>query len=149
MKLSSGVDMLHFITVLIAVPDGAFRQTLHRSLTEAGSFRVVGLADSMEAGLAQTAALQPDVVLLATTLLNGSSQKAAEAGLFSTSKVLLVSEPGQEAGLLTTLQLGARGYLIRDEALLTKLPDAICAVQRGEAILSPRLAGWMLDTILH
>jgi DNA-binding NarL/FixJ family response regulator len=51
--------------------------------------------------------------------------------------------------LLPTLQLGARGFLARDELLLAKLPEAICAVQRGEAILSPRLTGWMLDTILH
>jgi DNA-binding NarL/FixJ family response regulator len=149
MKLGCRVNMLPFITLLVAVPDDPFRQALLRSLADAESFRVVGLADSLPDGMAKAAALQPDVVLLATTLLNGNSHQAAEAGLFAGSKVLLVAEPGQEARLLPTLQLGARGYLVRDGTLLARLPDAICAVQRGEAILSPRLAGWMLDTILH
>jgi DNA-binding NarL/FixJ family response regulator len=142
-------NMFHFISVLIVANNEPFRQVLEHTLLEAESFHVVGLVDTVEEAVTLAGALQPDVVLLTTTLLNGNSKQAAEAGLFSNSKVLLVSEPGQEARLLPTLQLGARGFLARDELLLAKLPEAICAVQRGEAILSPRLTGWMLDTILH
>lgn len=47
------------------------------------------------------------------------------------------------------LQLGARGCLVRDEGLLEKLPEAIRAVQRGETVLSPRLTGWILNTLRH
>lgn len=142
-------DMMRFITVLIADKDEPFRRTLLQTLTEVEGIHVVGLADSVPDTLALARVLQPDVILLNVTLLDGSDGLAPEANLFAAEKVLMLNESGQEQRTLQTLQLGARGFLDKGEELLTKVAEAIRSVQRGEAVLSPRLTGWMLDTILH
>ena len=141
--------MSHFVTVLIADNNEQFRQTLLQALVVAQGIHVVGLTDTVQEAVALTRVLLPDVILLNAALLDDERAPEADAELFETSKVLTLSEPGQEARTLQTLQLGARGFLVKGDELLTKLADAIRAVQRGEAILSPRLTGWMLDTILH
>ena len=141
--------MMRFITVLIADNDEPFRQTLQYALTEVEGIHVVGLADTVRETMALARVLRPDVILLNVTLLGGNDGSVPEPDLFTAGKVLLLNEPGQEQRTLQTLRLGARGFLDKGDELLTKLAEAIRSVQRGEAILSPRLTGWMLDTILH
>jgi DNA-binding NarL/FixJ family response regulator len=141
------MKVTHFVAVLISDADEAFRQTLHQALVAADDLHVVGLADSVHETLELAQLLQPDTILLNAALLKGDGAQAASAGLFSAGKVLLVSEAGAEAHTLELLQLGARGCLVKGAGLLDKLPDAIRAIYRGEAVLSPRLTGWMLDTL--
>ena len=50
---------------------------------------------------------------------------------------------------LQLLEAGARGSLVKNQELAAKLAEAIFSIQRGEAVLSPRLAGWMLEMVLH
>ena len=138
---------MRFLEVLISDPDEAFRRTLHQSLTAAGDMHVVGLADSVEKTVELAHLLRPDTILLNTALLNGDGAQAASAGLFAAANVLLMCESGAEARTLLLLRWGAQGCLVKGEGLLEKLPDAIRAVYRGEAVLSPRLTGWMLDTL--
>jgi DNA-binding NarL/FixJ family response regulator len=137
------------VTVLIADNNEVFRQNLLQELTGAMGIHVVGLADTVQEATTLTQVLHPDVILLSVALLGSNGVVGSDAGLFTDGKVLILSEPGQEERTLQTLQLGARGFLIKDIGLLPKLPDAIRSVQRGDAILSPRLTGWMLDTLLH
>ena len=139
--------MTHFVTVLISDADEAFRQMVHQTLAMAEGVHVVGVTDCVNETLELAQLLQPDAILLNAALLNGDAARAAEAGLFTACKVLLVSEAGTEAHTLQLLQLGARGCLVKGEGLLEKLPEAIRTIQRGEAVLSPRLTGWMLDTL--
>ncbi len=141
--------MPRFVTVLIVDNNELFRQNLLRELTESIGIHVVGLADSVQEAAALTQVLRPDVILLTLSMLGSNGLVGPAAGLFSDGKVLVLTEPGQEERTLQMLQLGARGFLFNDVGLLPKLPEAIRSVQRGEAILSPRLTGWMLDTMLH
>jgi DNA-binding NarL/FixJ family response regulator len=108
---------------------------------------VVGLANTVPEAAELTQLLCPDVVLLSTSLLGGNGAVGDDAGLFGKTKVLMLSEASQEMWTLQTLQRGARGFLLKSET--AKVPAAIQSVQRGEAILTPRLTGWMLDTLLH
>jgi DNA-binding NarL/FixJ family response regulator len=147
MKAIGRNSVTHFVTVLISEADASFRQVLHQVLAAADGLRVVGVANSVKETLELAQLLQPDAILLDAALVNGDGAGAAEMGLFAAGKVLLVSEPGAEAHTLQLLRLGARGCLVKGEGLLEKLPEAIRAVQRGEAVLSPRLTGWMLDTL--
>jgi DNA-binding NarL/FixJ family response regulator len=137
------------ITVLISDADEIFRQMQHQALAGARGLHVVGVADSVQETIELAQRLQPDTIVLNAALLNGNGAVAAEASLFLANKVLLLSEACVEAGTLPLLQLGARGCLVTDEGFLEKLPDAIRAVYRGEAVLSPRLTGWMLDTLRY
>jgi DNA-binding NarL/FixJ family response regulator len=137
----------HFVAVLISDADGAFRRTLHQTLIAADDLQVVGLADTIKETIELAHLLQPDTILLNTALLMGEGAQAAWADPFSAGKVLLVTEAGAETRTLQLLQWGARGCLVKGEGLLEKLPEAIRTVHRGEAVLSPRLTGWMLDTL--
>jgi DNA-binding NarL/FixJ family response regulator len=138
---------MHFVAVLISDADEASRQMLQQALMAAGDIHVVGLADSVEETIELARLLRPDTILLNTALLHGDGVQAASAGLFAAGKVLLLSEARAEASTLQLLQWGARGCVVKGEGLLKGLPDAIRAVYRGEAVLSPRLTGWMLDTL--
>jgi DNA-binding NarL/FixJ family response regulator len=138
--------MSHFVTVLIADKEEPFRQTLQRTLTQTEGIHVVGLANTAEEASTLTHILQPDVILLDVQLLEGESAPA-ETALLMAGKVLMLSEPGQEVRTLELLRMGARGFLVKGEGLLAKLSEAIRAIQRGEAILSPRLTNWLLGTI--
>ena len=141
--------MTHTVTVLISDADELSRQTLHQALVSAGALRVVGVAGSVQETIELAQRLHPDTILLNAALLNGDGVQAAKAGLFAAGKVLLLSEADAEAQTLHLLQLGAQGCLVKGAGLLEKLPEAICAVQLGEAVLSPRLTGWMLDTLRY
>jgi DNA-binding NarL/FixJ family response regulator len=138
---------MHFVTVLISDADEAFRQMLQQALMAAGDMHVVGLAGSVEETIELARLLRPDTILLNAALLHGDGAQAASAGLFTAGKVLLLSEAGAEASTLQWLRWGARGCVVKGEGMLEKLPVAIRAVYRGEAVLSPRLTGWMLDTL--
>ncbi len=141
--------MARLVTVLIADQEGPFRQSLHLDLSKTPGVHVMGLADTVREAAALTHLLQPDVVLLNMSLLNDGGPQAAGAELLQTGKVLLLSEPGQEAQTLQLLEAGARGSLVKNQELAAKLAEAIFSIQRGEAVLSPRLAGWMLEMVLH
>jgi DNA-binding NarL/FixJ family response regulator len=139
--------MIPFVTVLISDADEYFRQQLHQALSGVPGLHVMGDTDSIQDTIQLARLIQPDTILLNPALLNGAGVEAAEAGLFATSKVLLVSEANAEAHTLPLLQLGAQGCLIKDENLWEKLPAALRAVYRGEAVLSPRLTGWVFDML--
>lgn len=135
------------VTVLISEADEAYRQVLHGALVAARGLQVTGVAGSLKDTLALARTLRPDTILLSTALVNGDGAQAAEAGLFQASKVLLLSEAGADTHILKLLQWGARGCLVKGVDLLERLPEALRAVQRGEAVLTPRLTGWMLDAL--
>jgi DNA-binding NarL/FixJ family response regulator len=141
--------VIPFVTVLISESDEAFRQSVYQALVAAVGLHVVGVADSVSETIELARLLQPDAILLDAAVLRGDGAHAAGDGLFTVGKVLLVSDAGTEAYTLQLLQLGARGCLVKSDGWLEKLPDAIRAVQRGEAVLSPRLTGWILNTLQH
>ena len=138
---------MHCVAVLISDADEASRQMLKQGLLAAGDMHVVGLADSVDETIELARLLRPDVILLNTALVHDDGAEAASAGLFAAGKALLLSEAGAEASTLQLLRRGARGCVVKGERFLERLPDAIRAVYRGEAVLSPRLTGWMLDTL--
>ncbi len=138
---------MHCVAVLIADADEAFRQVLKRALEALGDMQVVGLAGSVGETIELARLRQPDAILMNTALMPDDGAQAASAGLFTAGKVLLLSETRAEARTLQLLRWGARGCILKGEGLLERLPDAIRAVDRGEAVLSPRLTGWMLDTL--
>ncbi len=139
---------MHCVAVLIADRDEAFRLMLKQGLEASADMQVVGLAGSVGETIELARLRQPDAILVSAALLqDDDGAQAASAGLFTAGKVLLLSEARAEARTMQLLRWGARGCVMKGEGLLERLPDAIRAVDRGEAVLSPRLTGWMLDTL--
>lgn len=108
--------------------------------------RVVGEADDVDGAIDVIVALEPDVVLLDVHLPGGNGPAViagvAAAGVETTFLALSVSDAAED--VIAVIRAGARGYVTkaigRDD-----LVDAIRRVAAGDAVFSPRLAGFVLD----
>jgi two-component system NarL family response regulator len=134
------------MTRLLVVDDvPLFRAGLKSALNDAG-FSVVGEADSAESAVAESEALQPDLVLLDVLMPGLSGLEVVEkiTAVAPESQVVLLTGSESEEDLLTALKAGARGYLVKD----TPFPDLVAAIKSvaaGGAALSPLMAGKLFD----
>ncbi len=109
-------------------------------------FEIVGEAGDVEqasAGIVQT---QPDVVLLDVHLPGGGGQKVIDqtspASPHTRFLALSVSDAAED--VIGVIHAGARGYVTKT----ISPPDLVAAIKRvheGDAVFSPRLAGFVLD----
>lgn len=117
---------------------------------ELGSdFEVVGEAGDVDAAVDVIEAQAPDVVLLDVHLPGGSGgggreviERCASAGTQSKFLALSVSDAAED--VVGVIRAGARGYVTKTIAG-AELTDAIERVSTGDAVFSPRLAGFVLD----
>ena len=115
--------------------------------TELGSdFEVVGDASEIDEAIAGTRATKPDVVLLDVHMPGGGGRAVIEAISESDPDVrflaLSVSDAAED--VIGIVRAGARGYVTKTIAP-RDLADAIRRVHSGDAVFSPRLAGFVLD----
>jgi two-component system NarL family response regulator len=116
------------------------------SALAAADFEVVGEATTAQDAVEKARELQPDVVLLDILMPGGSGLEVVDEiiSVSPGSKVMLLTASESEEDLLIGVKAGARAYLTKD----TPLPDliaAIDAVGAGGAVLSPTMAGKLLD----
>jgi two-component system NarL family response regulator len=134
------------MTRLLVVDDvPLFRAGLKSALNDAG-FSVVGEADSAESAVAESEALQPDMVLLDVLMPGLSGLEVVEkiTAVAPETNVVLLTGSESEEDLLTALKAGARGYLVKDTPFLD-LVSSIKSVAAGGAALSPLMAGKLFD----
>jgi DNA-binding NarL/FixJ family response regulator len=108
--------------------------------------QVVGEAGDVDEAVRVIAATQPEVVLLDVHLPGGSGAAVIEAArrVGAEPKYLALSVSDAAEDVIAVIRAGARGYVTK--AIGTDaLADAIDRVASGEAVLSPRLAGFVLD----
>ncbi len=111
-----------------------------------GAFDVVGDAGTVEDAVALIAATAPDVVLLDVHMPDGGGvavlRQARAAGSTTTFLALSVSDAAED--VIAVIRAGARGYITKAIAP-AELGDAVRRVHEGDAVFSPRLAGFVLD----
>jgi len=92
------------------------------------------------------AAAAPDVVLLDVHMPDGGGveviRRAAAAG--TAARFLALSVSDAAADVIATIRAGARGYVTKSISG-DELADAVRRVHDGDAVFSPRLAGFVLD----
>ena len=115
--------------------------------TELGEgFEVVGHAGTVKEAVDGVLGTEPDVVLLDVHLPDGSGASAAESVLAEREDVrflaLSVSDAAED--VIAVIRAGARGYVTKSISP-AELADAIRRVHEGDAVFSPRLAGFVLD----
>ncbi len=104
---------------------------------------VVGEAADVQSAVSVIAAQEPDVVLLDVHLPGGNAQAVLQQSAVD-SRFLALSVSDASQDVIGVVRLGARGYVTKD-ITSADLATAIRQVAAGEAVFSPRLAGFVLD----
>jgi DNA-binding NarL/FixJ family response regulator len=115
--------------------------------TELGDrVEVVGEASEVEAAIEMIRERVPDVVLVDVHMPDGGGRAVIEAVGASHPDVrflaLSVSDAAED--VISVIRAGARGYVTKTISG-PELVDAIGRVADGDAVFSPRLAGFVLD----
>jgi DNA-binding NarL/FixJ family response regulator len=110
---------------------------------------VVGEASTVADAIRQIVALTPDVVLLDVHLPEGGGRAVLEAvraelGTGGPVRFLALSVSDAAEDVIGLIRAGARGYVTKSISA-TELAAAIRRVADGDAVFSPRLAGFVLD----
>jgi DNA-binding NarL/FixJ family response regulator len=111
-----------------------------------GSVDVVGEAGTVDDAVAGILRERPDVALVDVHLPGGGARAIIERVLaeWPEAVFLALSVSDSAEDVVAVIRAGARGYLTKTiEA--TALVDAIHRVRGGDAVFSPRLAGFVLD----
>jgi len=132
-------------TILLADDHQLFREGLKSLLQSEPSFSVVATAgDGIEA-VRLTRELAPDVAVLdiAMPLMNGIEATRRIAGLKNGTRVLALSMHDDLRFVSEIMSAGARGYLLKDCALL-EICDGIKTVMQGSIALSRKINDLMI-----
>jgi DNA-binding NarL/FixJ family response regulator len=107
---------------------------------------IVGDAGDVDTAITAIVASQPEVVLLDVHLPGGGGRAVIEAVRATAPDVrflaLSVSDAAED--VIGLIRAGARGYVTKT-ITREELVDAISRVRSGDAVFSPRLAGFVLD----
>jgi DNA-binding NarL/FixJ family response regulator len=133
--------------VLIVDDHSIFRSGLRAELDV--GLTVVGEAASVDEAIAQIEALRPSVVLLDVHLPGGAGGGGAEvlnrsAALLESVRFLALSVSDSAEDVVGVIRAGARGYITKGSSG-AEVSAAVVAVASGDAVFSPRLAGFVLD----
>jgi DNA-binding NarL/FixJ family response regulator len=111
-----------------------------------GLVDVVGEAATVEDAVEQIQATQPDVVLLDVHMPGGGGPEVMRRATAeqSAARFLALSVSDDPEDVIAVIRSGARGYVTKTVSG-AELADAIRRVHDGDAVFSPRLAGFVLD----
>jgi DNA-binding NarL/FixJ family response regulator len=107
---------------------------------------VVGEAETVAAAVELVRRTQPDVVLLDVHMPDGGG-RAVIAGVGAgapATRYLALSVSDAAEDVIGTVRAGARGYVTKTISG-DELAEAVRRVAGGDAVFSPRLAGFVLD----
>jgi DNA-binding NarL/FixJ family response regulator len=130
--------------VAIVDDHGLFRAGVRAELE--GHVELVGEAATVQDAVTLVTDRQPDVVLLDVHMPDGGGVAVIQgaAGAAPDTLFLALSASDAAEDVIATIRAGARGYVTKNIAT-HELLDAIDRVRGGDAVFSPRLAGFVLD----
>jgi len=107
---------------------------------------VVGEAADLSEAIEIICEQNPDVVLLDVHLPSGTGADVIEAVSKANvdTKFLALSVSDEPADVIAVIRSGARGYVTK-AILGDDLVEAVLKVAEGDAVFSPRLAGFVID----
>ncbi len=126
------------IRLLIVDDHTLFRQGLLSLLRSEPRFEVAGQATNGEQALQMARELTPDVILMDVRMpgMDGVETTHRLLEVMPHARVLMLTVSEDDQPLLTAIQVGARGYILKN-AGADELFQAIQRVYDGEAVLSP------------
>ena len=136
--------MTRAIKVFVVDDHGLFRSGVQAEL--GAHVTLVGEAEDVDGAIQGVRALRPDVVLLDVHLPGGGGASVIEAVRDErpSTRFLALSVSDAAEDVIRVIRAGARGYVTKSISP-PQLVDAIARVHQGDAVFSPRLAGFVLD----
>jgi DNA-binding NarL/FixJ family response regulator len=138
------------IRILLADDHTILRDGIRSLLEDEPDMVVIGEAENGHQVVRMACQLKPNVVLMdiAMPLLNGLEATRQITRSCPDAKVLILSMHENEEYIRQVLTIGAMGYILKDAAA-RDLINAIRAVNRGEAVLSPAITRLVIEDYLR
>jgi two-component system response regulator NreC len=138
------------VRILLADDHTILRAGIRALLENEPDMVVVGEAEDGRSAVKLVCQLKPDVVLMdiAMPLLNGLEATRQIRNDCPQAKVLILTMHDNEEYIRQALVNGAMGYILKDAAA-HELLDAIRAIQKGEAVLSPAITRLVIENYLR
>src|SRR5690606_13743388 len=135
------------VRVVIVDDHDVIRVGVEESLDE--DIHVVGQGRDVESAIEAVRATKPEVVILDVHLPGGTGGGALDVlaeirGDADSPRVLALSVSDAADDVVAVVRAGARGYVTKSISG-PDLSDAVRRVAGGDAVFSPRLAGFVLD----
>lgn len=113
-------------------------------------FEIVGASSDVDEAIAGIRESAPDVVLVDVHMPGGGGLAVVTnvAETHPDVKFLALSVSDAAEDVIAMIRAGARGYVTKSISS-TDLADAIDRINGGDAVFSPRLAGFVLDAFAH
>lgn len=129
-------------SVVIVDDHAMFRAGVRAELGD--RVRVLAEAEDVDRAVAAINEHRPEVVLLDVHLPGGGGVEVMRRSLSPDTRYLALSVSDAAEDVIGTIRGGARGYVTKT-ITGPELVDAIERVAAGDAVFSPRLAGFVLD----
>jgi DNA-binding NarL/FixJ family response regulator len=131
-------------SVVIVDDHAIFRSGVRSELGD--RIEVLGEAETVEDAVRAVTELEPDVVLLDVHMPGGGGVEVIEqvAKRRPHQRFLALSVSDDAEDVIAVVRAGARGYVTKT-ITGEELAEAIARVRDGDAVFSPRLAGFVLD----
>jgi DNA-binding NarL/FixJ family response regulator len=138
------------ISILLVDDQNLICQGLKAILDQVEDFQVVGTAANGALAIEQVEALHPDVVLMDVRMpeMNGVEATQIICQRFPDTKVLVLSTFDDDLYIASSMQAGAKGYLLKDMPT-DELAQTIRLAYRGYAQMSPGLMEKLVGNITH
>lgn len=108
---------------------------------------IIGEAGDVATAVCQILEVHPDVVLVDVHMPEGGGPEVVRQVLAVQPAVrfLALSVSDSPEDVIATIRAGARGYVTKTIST-QELLDALAVIAEGDAVFSPRLAGFVLDS---
>jgi DNA-binding NarL/FixJ family response regulator len=133
------------IRVLVVDDHPLFRQGVLFTLGRHPEMSIVGEGENGRQAVEMAQRLQPDVLLLDITMPESDGLQAAAEGKRVSPETRIVMLTASEEGddLMAAMKAGAQGYVVKG-AGAGEIVEAVMAAARGEAYITPKMAGNLL-----
>ncbi|MCO1576529.1 MULTISPECIES: response regulator [unclassified Crossiella] len=134
------------VRVFLVDDHALFRAGVRAELEAHAEVEVVGEAGSVGEAVAGIGHFRPDVVLLDVHMPDGGGNEVLRRARKAFPDVVFLALSVSDAAedVIAVIRNGARGYVTKTISG-HELVDAVCRVREGDAVFSPRLAGFVLD----
>jgi DNA-binding NarL/FixJ family response regulator len=141
-------QITHKIKVLVADDHPVVREGLSTMLSRENDIQVLGEAQNGREAIEKARELQPDIILMDLRMPEIDGIEAIRRIKTENPKMkfIILTTYDNDEYIFKGIEAGARAYLLKD-APRSELFKAIRAVNRGESLIEPAIAGKVLDRL--